>query len=424
VDDLWEVKPLPKVAVQLIAAGWICAYPDLRIVLMSNPFGETFGSLGVLSIPLTLFWIVLITNAFNIVDGIDGLASGVAFVATACLFVASVQGNDPYLPLLVAPLGGALIGFLRYNFNPASIFLGDSGSLWIGFLIAVFSIAGYNKSTTAIAVSAPLLFLALPLLEIAVSMVRRFLRGQPIWEADASHIHHQLLKRGFTAKRAVLVLYMGSGLFGLASLFLVGSEPNRIAGGVITVTLVVTASLGLQQLGYTELTEVGHAFRRGFLYQRRIIRNNIIVRKLKEDLNDAASFEDAWPLLVEVADGLYFSRAELVMTPVGSSDLAAGETAEHTNQWCWTAEDRLAGSVEADWSVISVHLGTPGQPATRLELWRSRQEEPLHSELPVLVDVIAERLPVLLSPLDGTKRECVTQAGEIEKDVPAALPSL
>lgn len=383
-DDMWGVKPWTKVGVQLLAGLWIAANPDFRIVLLSNPFGASIGTVGALAIPLTLAWVVLITNAFNIVDGMDGLASGVAFVATACLFVTSLLGPDAlYLTLLIAPLGGVLVGFLRYNFNPATIFLGDSGSLWLGFLIAVLSIAGQNKSSTAIAVSAPMMFLALPLMETAVSMLRRFLRGQPIWQADASHIHHQLLKRGFTARRAVLLLYMASGFFGVASLFLM-TDPSRIVVGIVTVTLVSTAWFGLQRLGYSEFAEVERAFKRGFLYQRRIIRNSIVVRKLIDDVQAATSIDDAWPLIVEVLDDLYFVRAELLPE--------AGVARAEPRRWA----GQEAAPASSELLVLSVHLRSADREVGRLVLSRRRDEEPLHSELPVLLDGLAEQLPRLL----------------------------
>ena len=399
VDDLRGVKPATKVAVQLVAGAWVCWYPDLRIEMLSNPFGTEFGSLGVLSIPLTLAWLVLITNAFNIVDGIDGLATGVAFVATACLFVAaSLRPDNPYLPLLVAPLAGALIGFLRYNFNPASIFLGDAGSLWLGFLVGVFSVVGQYKSSTAIAVSAPLMFLALPVIETVLSMLRRFLRGQPIWQADASHIHHQLLRRGLPARRVVLLLYVGSGLFGAASLFLVGNDSSRSVGGIITVILVATAWLGLQQLGYSEFAEVQRAFKRGFLYQRRIMRNHITVGRLLEDLRLASSIDEAWPLLVEVAGSLHFSRVEVVAEAPRLLRPLSGSDCQGVPFPRWTDEAIFKLVPASAWSVISVQVRIAERPAARVDLWRSREEEFLHSELPALLDALADQLPRLLEP--------------------------
>jgi UDP-GlcNAc:undecaprenyl-phosphate GlcNAc-1-phosphate transferase len=379
-DDLWPVKPWVKLAVQILAALLICWYPDLRIAKLSNPFGMQFAGFGLLSIPLTIAWIVLITNAFNIVDGVDGLASGVAVVTTTCLFVAAAQLPTGFIPLLAAPLGGALVGFLRYNFQPASIFLGDSGSLFVGFVIAILSLASETKSSAAVAVAAPLLSLALPLLETAVSLLRRLLRGQPIWEADSGHIHHQLIKKGLSARRAALVLYACSALFGGASLLL---DSNRVVVAVITIVLVVVAWLGIRQLGYSEFTEVHHALKRGFLYQRRIIQNSILVRKLGEDLHGVQTPAAAWSLLIDAIERLGFARAHFVVDVVHDGRVATREV-EGCPAWVSKTSPRAHG----DWLKASVHIEAGGRSPMRIELWRSPQEDALHSELAVLFDVI------------------------------------
>jgi UDP-GlcNAc:undecaprenyl-phosphate GlcNAc-1-phosphate transferase len=413
-DDLWPLKPWMKVLVQVIAALMICSYPELRIAKMSNPFGLTVGGIGILSIPLTIVWIVLITNAFNIVDGVDGLASGVAFVATACLFLAAIQRPDDYTALLVAPLAGALVGFLRYNFAPASIFLGDSGSLLLGFLIAVLSVAGENKSSTAIAIAAPMLFLALPLGETGVSILRRFLRGQPIWHADTGHFHHQLIRRGFSARRAALILYAGSGLFGAASLLLYSS---RVVGGVVTITMVIVAWVGIQQMGYSEFSEVKRAFARGLFYQRRIIQNSIRVRKLLEDLRRVHSLVDAWPVVIEALDTLRFARVALV-TPPPVTWKASGVSIESFPEW--TSPGAMATG--ADCLKTSVHVDVPGLGEIRLELWRSRQEDPLHSEFPVLLDVLSQELPRILRTAGTSLREPTPYGVTFDRSVAGHSP--
>jgi UDP-GlcNAc:undecaprenyl-phosphate GlcNAc-1-phosphate transferase len=379
-DDLWPVKPWMKLAVQILAALLICWHPDLRIAKLTNPFGMQIGGFGVLSVPLTIVWIVLITNAFNIVDGVDGLASGVALITTTCLFVAAIQLPTGFIPLLAAPLGGALVGFLRYNFQPASIFLGDSGSLFVGFLIAVLSLASETKSSTAIAVAAPLLSLALPLVETVVSMLRRFLRGQPIWEADSSHIHHQLIKRGLSARRAALVLYAGSAMFAATSLLL---DSNRLIGAVMTIALVVVAWFGIRQLGYSEFTEVHYALKRGFVYQRRIIQNSILVRKLSEDLRLVQTPAAAWRLLIDAIERLGFAGARFVID-VAQDGRVATRDVEGCPSWLSNASHAAGG----DWLKASVHIDARGLSPMRIELWRSPDEEPLHSELAILLDVI------------------------------------
>ncbi len=294
-DDLWAVGPWVKIGVQL-AAGLLVFYRlGIRIEHLTNPFTGS-STLAALSLPATLFWIILVTNAFNIVDGMDGLAAGVCFIALSCMLLVSLQMGNTAIAFVVAPLAGAVLGFLRYNFNPASIFMGDSGSLFLGFQLAVLSVVGSQKSSTAISVATPLFILALPLVETSISTLRRFLSGRSILQADSGHIHHRLMRLGFTPRRAAGLLYLGSAAFGLASLFIIQS--NATVVGLITLLLAAVTWVGIQRLGYSEFAEINSALKR-FVNQRRIIQNSIVSRKLADDLRFVHSRDEAWPLLRE-----------------------------------------------------------------------------------------------------------------------------
>src|SRR5437899_4112864 len=181
-DDIRGVAPISKLLVQA-AAGLYLFANGYQISAVTNPFGEPVA-LGPLSLPLTLLWFVGMSNAFNLIDGLDGLAAGVAFFATISLFAASALNEHWATAFLAAALGGALLGFLRYNFSPASIFLGDCGSLFVGFALAAFAISGSMKRSAAIAVAAPLIALALPIVDTSIAMMRRLLRGKSISQAD------------------------------------------------------------------------------------------------------------------------------------------------------------------------------------------------------------------------------------------------
>lgn len=389
IDDVRSVKPIYKVIVEVICAAWIC-WNGIRIDTLSIPLGGT-SLLGHLSVPLTICWILLITNAINIVDGMDGLASGVAFIAVTCLFVASTQRGNPVIPLLAAPLAGALLGFLRFNFNPARVFLGDSGSLWTGFMLAVASIVGFQKSSVAIAVASPLLTLALPLLEVSTSIARRFLSGHRIWTPDSSHIHHQLLRRGLNMKQAAIVLYAGSALFGGASLFLAQASDSAV--GLTTLALAGVAWLGLQQLGYAEFVEIRHAFRRGFLYQRRIIQNNILTRRLAAELAQAAEAGAAWDALIRVATAQSIERLELIRTfdtlsPDGS---VIDEERKREREWDSPAGDR--GGLGA---VVAVHLFSKDVKVGEIVITLSADEPVASATLGLLITAVSDRGAVLL----------------------------
>jgi UDP-GlcNAc:undecaprenyl-phosphate GlcNAc-1-phosphate transferase len=171
-----------------------------------------------LILPATLGWLILVTNAVNLIDGMDGLATGVTLFATLTMLASGLQNNNVPLAMAVVPLAGALLGFLRYNFNPATVFLGDCGSLTIGFLLGCFGISWAQKSATMLGVTAPLLALAIPLLDSGLAVVRRFLRRESIFGADRGHVHHKLLDRGLSVRQAALVLYGVSLLFAILSL--------------------------------------------------------------------------------------------------------------------------------------------------------------------------------------------------------------
>jgi UDP-GlcNAc:undecaprenyl-phosphate/decaprenyl-phosphate GlcNAc-1-phosphate transferase len=257
-DDIWGLKPWQKLSGQIVAALF-AFWAGVRIDVLhwrDLPFWW-------MSLPLTVIWLVGCANAFNLIDGLDGLAAGVGLFATLTTLVAALTHNNLQLALVTAPLAGCLLGFLRYNFNPASIFLGDSGSLLIGFLLGCYGAMWSQKSATLIGLTAPMMAMAIPLLDVALSIVRRFLRNQPIFGADRGHIHHRLLERGLTPRRAALALY---GICGLAAvLSLLQDLVHDRAGGAIVVLFCIVAWIGVQHLGYTEFGIAGKLFMKGTL---------------------------------------------------------------------------------------------------------------------------------------------------------------
>ena len=206
IDDVRSLGPWAKLAAQAVAAviGYAFGY---RIEAINIP---TIGvvDMGVMALPITVLWFLAITNALNLIDGLDGLASGIALFATASNLVIAHYNDSHVVVLLSAALAGSLFGYLRYNFNPATIFLGDSGSMFLGFTLAATSLAGaMTKSSTAIAILAPMLALGVPIMDMLLAMVRRTLAKQSIFSADRGHIHHKLLDLGLTTRSVVLTLY-------------------------------------------------------------------------------------------------------------------------------------------------------------------------------------------------------------------------
>lgn len=296
VDDLHGLKPWQKVVCEVIAAGWAYHGGFGIHVLRGHEIEH------LVSIPLSVIWLVGCTNAVNLIDGMDGLASGVGFCAALTTLTAALINGNIELALVTAPLCGSLLGFLRYNFNPASIFLGDCGSLLVGFLLGCYGALWSHKSATLLGMTAPLMALAVPLLDVMISIVRRFLRGQPIFSPDRGHIHHRLLDHGLTPKRAALILY---GISSLAAVFSLFQElvytPLR---AVIIVLFCIAVWVGIQRLNYAEFGMVGNFLFGGSL--RRHIDIQLRLRQFEASLTQVHSMEAMWTVIVAGSEGFGF----------------------------------------------------------------------------------------------------------------------
>lgn len=209
VDDIWGMRPFVKFAGQLLAAALPVA-AGLRIDYVGNPIEGGLIQLGLLGIPVTLLWIVGFANVINLIDGLDGLAAGITGIAAVSFLVLAVEMNELVAAALAAALIGTCVGFLRFNFHPASIFMGDSGAMFLGFALATMSLHGVMKSVAAITLVVPLLVIGVPVFDTLSAIIRRARSGRPIQEADNGHIHHRLLHRGFNQRQTVLTIYVWS----------------------------------------------------------------------------------------------------------------------------------------------------------------------------------------------------------------------
>jgi UDP-GlcNAc:undecaprenyl-phosphate/decaprenyl-phosphate GlcNAc-1-phosphate transferase len=204
-DDILHLSARRKLVMQIALAS-VVALLGLRIELLEVPFVGVV-QMGLFSVPATVLWLVLVMNAINLIDGLDGLAAGVSLTVVAALLAVSVHNDMAVGVLLGSALAGALAGFLRHNFPPASVFMGDSGSLFLGFALGAWSLVAWQKSATGVAVLSVALIFALPLLDVALAVGRRLGRGQSPLVADADHLHHRLVRQGLSHRRSVLVLY-------------------------------------------------------------------------------------------------------------------------------------------------------------------------------------------------------------------------
>ncbi len=254
IDDKYNLRPMKKFAFQLVASG-VAVASGVRIDVLNNILvfsSKEYLSLGWLSVPITMGWIILLINAVNLIDGLDGLAAGVASISSLTLLIIAVLLNDAPSAILTAALAGACIGFLPYNFNPASIFMGETGASFIGYVLACASVAGLFKMYAVVSVAVPIIILGLPIFEIIFSAVRRILKGQSPVHADKKHIHHRLLALGLSQKQSVAFIYGVCVILGaVAVLFVLGRE--RIALLVITAAVVIGVGFALWRINATPL---------------------------------------------------------------------------------------------------------------------------------------------------------------------------
>lgn len=225
LDDIYALPAMPKFIVQIIAA-LVAVLSGNAIQALSNPnvFSDNpYWVLGPLSIPVSVIWIVAITNAVNLIDGLDGLAVGVATISSMTMLVIALLVSESGVALLMAALAGACIGFMPYNLNPAKIFMGDTGSTFLGFILATVSIQGLFKFYTIISFAVPFLLLGLPLFDTCFAILRRVSKGQNPMSPDRSHVHHRLIDMGCNQKQAVAILYIISAILGLSAVVLTTS---------------------------------------------------------------------------------------------------------------------------------------------------------------------------------------------------------
>jgi UDP-GlcNAc:undecaprenyl-phosphate GlcNAc-1-phosphate transferase len=302
LDDLFDLRAWYKLAGQLAAAG-LAYWSGVRILSVADTSMEAWWNL-----PLTILWLLACMNAFNLVDGLDGLAAGVGLFATLTVFAAAMMQHNMVLAVATFPLAGALLAFLCYNFNPATIFLGDSGSLLIGYLLGCYAVIWGNKSATLLGMTAPLMALSIPLLDVILAVIRRFLGRQPIFTADRGHIHHRLLDRGLTPRRVVLVLY---GLCGLAAAFSLLQGVVHSFAGALILLFGVFVLLGIQYLGYAEFDLAGRLLFSGEF--QRTVGAQLDLRKFRAGMAAAITPADCWDLIREACRKFGFQQARLCL---------------------------------------------------------------------------------------------------------------
>lgn len=400
-DDLRGADARLKFVVQGLA-GTLFFILGGRITALSVPFVGSIELPLALGFVVTIFWIIGITNAFNLIDGMDGLASGAAFFASFAMLIVSLAYGHQFETIVAIALSGALIGFLRYNFNPASIFLGDSGSLFIGFTLAALSVEGTQKASTAVAVAIPLMAFGLPVIDTGFSIVRRFASGKPLFQGDREHIHHMLLARGWSQRRTAFVLYGVCALFGMLALVFVTDAARRATGFVL---LVVGAAvvLGVGRLRYHEVDEFKAGVKRNLTKRRLRVANNIRVRRASRTMSHAATLGQIFDALQEMLDLGEFAYAAVQLDfsgdveaakralalEAGTMSLARAEVRDNALFWTWERGDIMAEEILGSgkfWS-LRLPLSANGEGSGYLNLYREFNSDALLVDITYLCNL-------------------------------------
>lgn len=245
VDDIKALPAAPKFVVQIIAAA-IPVFMGTQIHFVSIPIIDNAANLvfnDIFSYAFSILWIVGVTNAVNLIDGLDGLAAGVSTIASISIFFIALLNENPFVTLISISLVGACLGFLPYNLNPASIFMGDTGATFLGYIMAVMSIQGMFKSYTIITFILPVLILGLPIFDTFFAILRRIIHHKPIMQADRGHLHHRLIDMGFDQKQTVAILYTISALLGLSAIIMEGYD--EFTGILLLISVIVFVLLAI-----------------------------------------------------------------------------------------------------------------------------------------------------------------------------------
>jgi UDP-GlcNAc:undecaprenyl-phosphate GlcNAc-1-phosphate transferase len=405
-DDLRTAGPYLKFTVQA-AAGALLYAGGLRILDLPVLFGSHHFP-WVVSLPLTILWVLAITNAFNLIDGLDGLAAGSALFSTLVVFVAALLSQSALVSLMTIVLAGAILGFLRFNFNPATIFLGDCGSLFIGFMLSALALRGTQKAPTIIAVAIPVVSFGLPILETTLSVLRRFISGRPVFTADREHIHHKLLQRGLSHRQVVIVLYAVSALFALLSLFLLW--PTGSTFGLVLAVIGTGIWLGVQHLGYLEFGELRRVAQRT-IEQRQIFINNLAIRRATEELKAARDYEQLCRVLLAAFSANDFDGFDLKLHllpgelhNVDGLRMVSGHAEQPHLRWKRPGS-RFAHEMATVWSLNLDLVTANNRRRGSLTMYRMYSERDLQLDVNLLTSVFPVALADALDRVFGNAVE-------------------
>jgi len=396
VDDIRGLGPWTKLLAQLVVAGGLIL-AGVRIDSFGPP-GQGFVVPAVIGVPLTMAWIVGITNSFNLLDGSDGVAAGAALFALLTMGVVSWFFGKDAVAIISFVLAGATLGFLFFNFPPASIFLGDSGSLFLGFSLASMGVIATQKAPTVLAIAIPLAAFGVPILDTSLTIVRRFLRREAIFQPDRGHIHHRLREMGHSPRQVAFSVYMLTAVLCVFSLILAGGQTSVIGVAFALVGLVVVVFI--QRLRIPELLELGKLVNWGRL-QRVVIERNMQVRAAAAALECAQTPREVVRSLQDAFSDGEFTRLELWLEDPRALGTEQARWIDWEGGGCCVRLSLKSARVLQEVE-LRLPLEVPGHdPAGTLALFRPVDGSRILTDLTVIVE---ELQPALLRSLGGLSK--------------------
>jgi UDP-GlcNAc:undecaprenyl-phosphate GlcNAc-1-phosphate transferase len=299
LDDLLTLQPKQKLLGQVMAAVLVwCS--GLHVELFHGAVFDQW-----LSLPITVFWLLACSNAFNLIDGLDGLCAGAALFGTATMAVAAAMDHNTALLALTLPLAASLVAFLCFNFNPASVFLGDCGSLTLGFLLGCFSLVWVEQAHSVLGFTAPLMAMSLPLLDTTIAIARRFVRNRPIFSPDRGHVHHKVLDFGNSVRKTAIILYTFCAMAGVCGLL--ASRSSSELRAAIFAAFCGCVLVAVRYLRYAEFASMFHLVAGRVMF--RVIDDRVRIGQLHSALDKCRNESEALQLIEKASLELGFSRA-------------------------------------------------------------------------------------------------------------------
>ena len=346
-DDFKRLGPYIKFLVQIISAT-VAFMGGIRIEFFH--IGNFYIQAGVLSYFITVFWFVFFINAINLIDGLDGLAAGITFFACIVLVVLSIIRTDFLIAVLFTALSGSILGFLRYNFNPASIFMGDGGSYFLGYIIAGLSIMGAVKSQLGAAMLIPLVALGVPIFDTLISPLRRFMLGKSLFKPDKGHIHHRLIEKGLSARHSVLIIYAISICLCLLSILLVNFRNEQ--AGLFLIILGSGSLIFIRKIGYFDYfaSDKIYGWFRDVTDEAGFTRDRRTFLSLQLEITSARDLNSLWGKISNALDRMEFDMAELLINETPAMKKAMDVSQKNIEIDCSCHECKLKKPFEWVWT--------------------------------------------------------------------------